>query len=356
MKRWWPNIHLIVLAMSATLIKAQDTGQARDKYVLLTTPYNERQLTLYRGQLMVDAGYKFAVRSVSYDENGSRQLLTNNGSGSVYHYYYTDIRYGITDFVEIGAETNYIRHGIRTQTERYVSTSAAGTTDVTLNNIQEIRGMGDILLLLSLRPPLKFKWFDLSLTGGIFLPSSKYKPEMPSNTVTSAVANTFVINSYSRYANGYGVPVYLVSGAFKAVFRKFTFETDFTFRTPLKEGTSIRWTSTLENSKIAYTDKSYTYLASNEYNLNAALHYQVAGWLEVYLNGNGLKTKGGWTEYWGNKYANRETLLVNVEPSFEIQISPRLRICQVAGFPVSGKNSDASFYMFTSIRFSDFLR
>jgi len=64
-----------------------------------------RQLTLYKGQLAV----KQAI-NLQLDHSNStamdKQILTNSGTGSVYHYYFADIRYGITDFLEIGAETN----------------------------------------------------------------------------------------------------------------------------------------------------------------------------------------------------------------------------------------------------------
>jgi hypothetical protein len=73
------------------------------------------------------------------------------------------------------------------------------------------------------------------------------------------------------------------------------------------------------------------------------------------MNCNWHKTSGGWTEYWGNKYKNPETCLITLEPGFELQISPNLTIYQVAGFPVGGKNSDAPFYLFTTVRFSTFL-
>ena len=350
------SILTLVLLLSVALTSyGQSKEDGRDNFTLLTMPFNLRQLTLYRGQFTVDAGYKFAVRSVSYDDNGNKVILTNSGGGSVYHYYYTDIKYGVTNFLEVGAETYYLRHGIRTQTEKYISTTTSGNADITLNQLQELKGFGDVLLIMSLRPPMKYRGFDFRITGGLFLPVSGYKPDLPSNTVTTAAANSYVINSYTRYANGYGVPVYLLSGSMKAGIKKFTFEADFSFRTPKKEGTNIRWTSTIDNAKVSYNDKSYSYLLSNEFHLDASLHYQASGWFDVYLNADALETRGGWTEYWGNKYSNKQTMLVNIEPCFEIQISPSLRICQVAGFPLKGKNSDASFYMFTTIKFSRFL-
>jgi hypothetical protein len=351
------NISAIaMLLLTASYTFAQAPPGENDKYTLLTMPFNLRQLTLYKGQFAINAGYKFAVRSQQYDSNGKKQLLTNSGTGSVYHYYLADIRYGITDFLELGAETNFIRHGMRAQSETYVSTTATGTERVTVNKLAEVKGLGDILLKFSIRPPVRYRWFDMSATGGLFLPSSKYEPDKPKdNLINTAVANSYLISSYNKYTNGYGVPVYLLSGSVKTNMKRLTFTADFTFRTPVHEGKNIRWVGTMIDKQFTYYNKTYQYLLSNEYSVNAAFHYQMTGWFDLYLNGNWHMTKGGWTDYWGNKYKNPQTHLVTLEPGFELQISPSLTIYQVAGFPLAGKNCDAPFYLFTTIRFSNFL-
>lgn len=346
---------LLISALNCSSFGQVPAGQ-KDKYTLLTMPYNLRQLTLYRGQFTINAGYKFAVRSLSYDENGEKVVRINTGSGSVYHYYFADIRYGLTNFLELGAETNFIRRGMRAETSTYTSATITGTSSITVNKLTEMKGLGDILLLATLRPPVEYRWIDFSITGGLFLPSSKYKPEKPTDIVTNVTAaDSYTVNYHYNYTNGYGVPVYLMAGTVKAGIKKFTFQADLTFKTPKKEGTSIRWEENLANQKFSYNDKSYKYLLSNSWMINCSLHFQATGWFDLFLEGSWLKTIGGWTEYWGNKYKNPETRLLTVEPGFELQISPSLTIYQVAGFPLSGKNSDAPFYLFTTVRFSNFI-
>jgi len=204
---------------------------------------------------------------------------------------------------------------------------------------------------------MQYRWFDASATAGMFLPSSKYEPPKPTHTVQSSLisANSYTVNYHYNYTNGYGVPVYLVAASLKLSLKKVTLETDFAFKTPQKEGKNIRWEETLVDKAFSYYDKTYKYLLSNSYTLNTSLHYQATGWFDLYLNGSFQKTKGGWTEHWDKKYTNPETMLLSVEPGFELQISPRMTICQVAGFPLRGKNTDAPFYLYTTIRFSNFL-
>jgi hypothetical protein len=345
---------LITLFLPEDLL-GQSEVQLRDKYTLLTMPYNLRQLTSYRGQLQVNAGYKFAVRTQSYNAEGDVVLLKNKGTGSVYHYYYIDLLYGITNFIEIGAETNFIRRGVRSESTTYAATTLSTSDRISVNKLTEEKGMGDMLIMTTIRPPMRYRWFDISATGGIFFPTSKYEPEKPANSVTNLTAsNSYTVNYHYNNTIGYGVPVYLVSASLKMSLRKFSSETSFIYKTPAREGTNIRWEETLVDKVFTYYDKSYSYLLSNSYSINTSLHYQATGWFEINLNGNFQKTNGGWTEYWGNKYQNPETQLATLEPGFELQISPTLTILQSAGFPLKGKNSDAPFYLFTTIRFSLF--
>ncbi|MBG0859110.1 MAG: hypothetical protein IQL11_06365 [Bacteroidales bacterium] len=349
---------IILLSLSLSYDAAgQKVTPERDKYVLLTMPYNQRPLNLYRGQVQANAGYKFAVRAQSFNADGDLVYLKNYGTGSVYHYYFVNLRYGLTSFIELGAETNFLRRGIREASVTVVSTTLTSAERITVNKLTESRGMGDIFLYTALRLPVQYKWFDIDITGGIFLPTSGYEPEIPSNTITSASLaseNTSTINLHYNNTNGYGVPVYLLATASKISYKDFTVEAEWTMRTPGKEGQNIRWEETLAEKSFSYYNQLYSYLLSDIYTFDFSLHYQATGWFNLSLNGSFFRTKGGWTEYWGNKYRNPEKKLINLEPGFELQISPGLKICQLAGFPLSGKNNDAPFYMFTTLSYSIF--
>lgn len=354
------RIKIVFLLLTFILITGATAGQdnttGRDKYTLLTIPYNTRQLTMYRGEFQAHAGYKFSVRTRLFGPEGNIVTLKTQGAGSVYHYYFVNLKYGITDFIEVSAETNLLRKGIREETQVYRAVSIANTDVVTVNKLSEYKGLGDLLFMLSVRLPMKYRWFDLSATGGLFVPSSKYEPQQPDHTVTDVTAsNNYTINYQYRFKNGYGVPVYLVASAMKISAGKLTGEAVYSFRTPVKEGTNIRWDETMVDKTFSYSNDSYLYLLNNSHSLDVALHYQATGWFDIFLNTSYMKTAGGWTEYYGNKYSNPGTSLTAIEPGFELQISPSLKVYQVAGFPVKGKNSDAPFYLFTTISFSNFL-
>jgi hypothetical protein len=347
---------IVFSVISLTEISGQNSQPARDKYILLTTPYNQRPLTLYRGQVQANAGYKFAVRAQSFNADGNLIYLKDNGTGSVYHYYFVELKYGLTNFLELGAETNFLRRGIRDATITTVSVSLASTESVTVNKLTETKGMGDIFLYGALRLPIEYHWFDFGVKGGIFLPSAKYEAQQPTNNVVTSLvkANTYTVNLHYNYTNGYGVPVYMLGAVSRISFRKFTADAEWTMRTPMKEGSNIRWEESLTDKAFSYNDKSYSYLLSNIYAFDASLHYQATGWFNIWLNGSFSSSRGGWTEYWGNKYENPEKRLINLEPGFELQVSPAITLYQVAGFPLSGKNNDAPFYLFTTLSFNMF--
>jgi len=342
----------IILATGIFLsVNGQEGEAIRDKYSLLTMPRNDRPLTLFKGQLQFNAGYKFAVRSRSFNGVGEMVDLKADGNSSVLHYYFIELKYGLTRFLEAGAESYFMKRGVRSESTTYISTSNI----IKVNNLKEYKGMGDIFIYSSLRLPLEFKIFDLKLTGGIFLPSAKYEPLRPSHSVTDVVtANSFTVNYHFRNKNGYGVPVYLFSAGGKVRFSKFAAESDLTFRIPVKTGTNIRWDESLANQTFSYFDMPYQYLLNKTTLTNFSFHYQPTGWFNLYLKASYLSESQGWTEYWGLKYRNNEVNLFTLEPGFEIQITPSLTIYQVAGFPLSGKNSDAPFYLFTTLSYNIF--
>jgi hypothetical protein len=332
-------------------VNGQQEKQVKDKFTLLTMPYNQRPLTLYKGQLQVNAGYKFAVRTHSFDNKGDKISLKENGSASILHNYFFDIKYGITNFIEIEAQSNYTRNGIRSETTNYWS----GSDQITVNTLNETKGMSDLLIQSTIRLPIEYKWFDFGISGGLSLPAASYKPAQPTHTITDiTAANSYTINYQFNNKNGYGVPLYLIGAATKFTYEKISIEASGTLTKPIKEGNSIRWKQKLTGTTFSYYNKPYKYLLSKSLTINTSLHYQAAGWFDIRLNGRYYKSDGGRTEYWGVNYANPDITLFTLEPGFEIQISPSLTIYQVAGFPLSGKSTDAPFYMFTTLSFNMF--
>lgn len=354
-------IYLCLPWIMTPFAEGQTARSSRDIYVLLTTPYNLRPLSPYRGQVKAEGGYKFSVRSNSYNSEGQTQKITNMNTGSVYHYYYATVEYGVTDFFGISAETDMIRLGQREVTVKYESVTANSRDQVTTSTLKETKGLGDLLLMATLRFPERKNWIDISATGGLYIPVAEHEAQMPANTikvVTSTTANitttTSQINIKENYRHGYGVPVFLLSASVKGGYWKYSSELKFSFLTPKEEGISTGWSTSLVDKVFTYTKKTYSYLLSNAFSFDGSLHYQATGWFDIYLNTEYRASRGGWTEKSGIRYANLETSVLAIEPGFELQVSPSLQISQTAGFPLSGRNAEAPFWLFTSLKYSFF--
>lgn len=345
-------ILLAVLQCPLSTIICQTSSVKEDKYTLLTKPYNKRQLTLYKGQFQVYGGYKFALRNRSYDSEGEVIELKKNGNSSMLHNYSIELKYGVLNFLELGVATSYSKRGVRTESVTYGSTFG----DLTLNELTEYKGIGDLLIFTSVRLPLEFTWFDFMINGGFYLPIAGHEPEKPSHTITLDVpSNTVTVDYHYNNKNGYGVPLYKVGAAAKATFSRFSAYADFAFLDPLKDGTSLRWDETMTDYIFSYTSQKYDYLPDREISGALSINYQANGWFNIHLLGRMMKTSNGWTEYWDNKrYKDPETTLLTLEPGYELQISPSLRLYQVAGFSLAGKSTDAPFYMITTFSYSIF--
>jgi hypothetical protein len=336
--------------------KGQAESKADDKYTLLTMPFNKRPLAMYKSQLQVNAGYNFSIRSKFFDAGGSVQNLKDFGTASVSHYYFLGIKYGITDFLELLAETSYLRCGNRSESETFLSTTpTGGSNQITINRLDESKGFGDLLLQASVRLPLEYKNYDLMVRGGYYLPVSGFEPLEPTIEFTDYTdVNSFTVNYRFNNKNGFGVPVFIISATGKFTANKFAVTAGYTMRDPVKEGKSIRWDEYIEDQSFTFYSSEYNYLLNRITFIEGSFHYQAAGWLDVSLGGSYIHASKGWTEYWGNKYSNPEEKLLTVEPSFEIQVSPLLRIKEYVGIPLSGESIRSPFYIFTTFSFNIF--
>jgi len=174
------------------------------------------------------------------------------------------------DFLEVAAETNYLKRGIRGESLTYIS----GIDQmITVNSLDETRGMGDLFLSGSLRLPITFEFFDFRITGGISFPTAKHEPLQPTHTVTDFISSgIYTINYHYNNLNGFGIPIYKLSGAAKVSISNFSLETNFVWRDPLKEGENIRWSEMLKPDRtFTYFSNSYQYLLNRTITVDASL-------------------------------------------------------------------------------------
>jgi len=337
--------------LSCLQANSQDQTKARDKYTLLTMAYNQRPLLLYKGQLQLNASYKFAARTKSFDSDGNMISLKDNGSASMIHTWIYELKYGITDFIELGIDSYWLKNGIRSESASILS----GSNIITTNRLDEYKGSGDLTISAALRFPSEYKFFDFMVKGGLTLPIAEFKPRQPSHTITDySSPENFTVNYMFNNRNGTGVAYANLSAAGKITFTRISLEARGFYRFPAGESESIRWSWTRYGSTFTYYNTPCSLLPDRSLTVNGSVHYQAAGWLDLFLGTYYYKTSDGWTEFSGLKYANPEIMLITLEPGFELQIAPSLTIYQYAGFQLAGRNSDAPFYLLTTLSFNMF--
>lgn len=340
---------VLLFAFFCPSLSGQFNETGRNKYSLLTKPYNERSLQLYRGQLQFNTGFELGVRTRIFDHNGTNIRDKSDGVTSVNYLFPFEIRYGITDFVEIEASTSYSRTGIPDKTISYILPGYM----LDIYSLNELRGMADLLVSVSLRLPFEYKHADFSLGGGVFLPTAKHRPEQPHHTLinqelemTDGTYKTiqYTVKYWHIQPNGLGVPVYRLTASGKIGYQKLSLHVNSAFRFPAKIGKNIRWSQSMDDTgNFSYESEKYDYLPDRTVDITAIAHYQINGWFDIHLSGSTFWSSKGWTEYSNKKFANREQQLYIIEPGFAIQVSPSLTLYQSITFPLSGKNIDGRF-------------
>lgn len=339
---------LLTLFLSGFLFQGLQAQE--DKYTLLTEPFNQRPVAMHKGQLQFNAGYRLAARTGLYDNAGEKIDLKEDGTAVAGHGYFFDLRFGILEFLEVAAEMNYLKQGIRGLTREYISNNDW----LTVTELTEYKGFEDFLLSATLRLPFLPDFADLGFTGFCSFPTAKHKPPRPGHTIehTDPLQNWTTI-SYRHYEkNGSGTLFYGAGGTAKIRAGHFAAMFSGLYMTPAGETESTRWDADLTGSTFTYTESTYSLKPPAELDINAAAHYQAAGWLNLFLGGEYYRTIGGWFEKYSQKYACPEMSLTALSAGFEIQVSPRLRLLEYARFPVGGRNTYSSFIIHTGLSYN----
>ncbi|MCD4769293.1 MAG: hypothetical protein K8R35_03920 [Bacteroidales bacterium] len=338
----------ILLVIPTGLLFGQEQSGSIDKYSLLTEPFNLRPINMHKGQFQINAVYKLSIRTKSFDNSGDKIGLLEDGSASIRHTYVFNMRYGILEFFEVGAEMNFFKQGVRGKTRNYLS----GLDFITINELNEFNGFEDIRLHASASLPFEVDIFDFSIEGGISLPTAKHEPDEPTHTFQFLGFQSYIFNYHYNNNNGIGVPAWNTSATIHLTFNKITLVSTGSFYSPFREGSSVIWDESFVNDIFTYDKTTYSYLPSESLNIFASVHYQAIGWLDLSLGFDHFQTSGGWFEQFENKYANPDKKLSYLQIGLEIQVSPLIRLNEVAGFALSGQNTDGPFYILTSLSFN----
>lgn len=340
------------MCMGLIMVFSCDVYSQSDRYSLLTEPFIDRPLSMHKGQIQINPAYQISISGGYFENDRAKTSLLEDGASVIGHSSFFNIKYGLFEYFELGAEMNYFKRGIRNTSLTYLDLYET----VTITELIENKGFEDLLLSGTFRLPLNLEAFDIAFSAYYLLPVSSYSPESPNHSIESIVAGSIftTINLHETIPNGQGVSSYGIGSEFKLRFSNFAVSGAGSYLSPTGEGLKGYWLEYVVDEEFVYEEIEYAYLPMSKINANLNIHYQPSGWLHLFGGLNLMSSGNGWFERNSLKYGYPEVLFYDFATGFEIQISPSIRLMELMKFPIGGQNSYASFSIFTGLSFNMF--
>ena len=341
------------MLLPVTFLKFTSFGQ-NASYDLLTEPYVKRPVSMHLGQLEVVTAYNMSISGLYYEYDGNPTDIQENGTAVIGHRGFFKVRYGLLENIELAAETNYFRQGMRSTTLNYNDPYEF----VTISSLKEYRGLEDLLLSGTLRIPSTPGFFDFGLNAFLSLPLAKHNPDKPEHTVEYTFLDYWftTINKKETFRNGKGVIFYGLGAELKLHSEKLAVYGSATCLAPVAEGTGLYWDSYLMDGIFHYNSVEYNYFPSSILKYHTEVHYQFNGWFNLFAGYSGMDENYGWFERANLKFEYPRIKLSRLITGYEIQVSPAIRLVQILEFPLSGMNSYSSFTIHTGLNINMFTR
>ncbi len=344
------NLPLILLiAFPALSQEKADTIQS--KINLLTQRAIDRPLNLYKGQLQVNADYRYSLNFKDYGDNWEPINVNERGSATVMHSYFFNINYGITDYLQFITKMNYSTTYTRYQDQYFYY---ADNTVLYASYLLENYGFYDLFLGLSLKLiNKKNSTNDLIIFAGISVPTATYLADKPANEVdySSDIAELHY-HDFSR--NGYGVCSFNGGFGYKYHSNSIGFRLTADYYSTFGSSENIDWLHTFDGNNFYYTASYYNYKVPQTIHAIGYFDFQANKWFEIFLGYENISQTGGWTELTGQRVDNKFTTINYLEPGFEIQVTNHLRWIQVVNIPLFGKSTPSYFSFQTGISINYF--
>ena len=137
----------------------------------------DRPITLHAGQLRITGAYDVSLHARRFGATGETVSLRDAGSASIRNRYTLDLRYGITQFIQLTTALTATQHVIKYRSE-YIS--AEEDDPAVSHSVQrDFSGVDDLFIGVDLRAPLKTRKLDLAIALGAFLPTASSEPAPP---------------------------------------------------------------------------------------------------------------------------------------------------------------------------------
>lgn len=324
-------------------------GQTEEVYTRLTTPFIERSLGMYRGQMQIKVRYLHALGTSKFDRSGSRLTLEESAGNFLANDLIAQLSYGILDFVEISASMEIVNQVESLPT--YEFWNGINLNEVNMN--RQIRGPGHLDLRIALKQPFIRTGFDFLMKGGLSIPVSSQYPKQPDHKITLVSPDDpdglFVIDYVYRFRPAYNVAMYHLGLESRMQWDRAGMFFACSYKGPMSPEQTYLWNHLLEGDQYAYRLTLYDRLPSSTISFGVTPAYQLYPWFAVWLSFHHRSAFNGWTEETGFRVALPERSLGSLSPGFEILVSPAVRFVQQFNIPFYGKEHYALFSLHSGV-------
>ena len=317
----------------------------------------DRPITLHHGQLRITGSYDVSLHARRFDQRGETISLRDAGSASIRNHYVLDLKYGITELIQLTAAISATGHVIEQRAEY----TPADNNDPAVSHRVEHKysGVGDLFVGVDLRAPLKTRKFDIAVSLGAYLPTGISQPPMPQHSFAVSQQNGAPLQEYVyRYHSppGRGVMVANVGARAKYRTTRWAFSSGVIYQHGLKDGAGSEWKHQLTpDAAFEYRKAPFTYRLPDSFDYFVEVEYQPSPSVDIFLNASGFTAYDGWTSRQDDlKIAVPYQTVVLCSPGVEILITPRLWLRERFDIALAGKNSDAVLGAETTVMYNLF--
>ena len=317
----------------------------------------DRPITLHARQFRITGGYGLSVISRRFNNNNDAIHLRDDGLSSIRHRFNVDIKYGLTEYVQLNAAIAQSSNVVREQT-RYIFPLQPEPV-VAQNVLKEYSGLDDLYVGVDLRAPLNTRKLDIAITLSATLPVARNEPPRPEHTFQISPGdetNTHTFIYRYNYPLGRGVVIPQVGGMIKYRATRWAISARVDYQHGLTEGESFEWRHQLkDDGTFEYRKDPFTYRLPDTYSYFAEAEYQPLPWLDLFLNVSGLNAFYGWTSSQQDmKLAIPYQTSLIAAPGFEIIVTPKFWLRERINISMAGKNSEAPFTFQTTLMYNFF--
>lgn len=317
----------------------------------------DRPITLHEGQLRITGAYDLSLHARRFDARGETINLRDAGTASIRNHYTLDLKYGITQFIQLTAAVAATGHVVKERTQNIPADQ--GDPAVSHRVERRYSGIGDLLLGVDLRAPLRTRKLDIAVAVAALLPSGTSEPSEPEHSFEASQQDGSPLHRYVyRYHNPPGNGVVIASVGAKAKYRtaRWAFSSGVDYRHGLEDGTSIEWRHQLApNGIFEYRKIPVTYRLPDSFDYFVEVEFQPSSSVDLFLNASGYTAYRGWTSRQDDlKVAVPYQTVLFCSPGVEILITPRLWLRERFDIALVGKNHDAILGAETTVMYNLF--